>query len=199
MKNLKSLFSLLITTISLGLAAFAHADASMWTGTCKVAFSGKSTLHNFAGTVECEEFTVTITDIDNPENAKATSEVTVKAEKMDTANKKRDIAMLKCLDAATYPEIKVSVKDLSAEATQPKWDGAVPQPTVIPFSLLLTGKELQLTGAVSDWTYAEDSISCTVTFPVSLSAAGIKPPSILGLVKVNDEITVQAKLSLARQ
>ena len=62
----------------------------------------------------------------------------------------------------------------------------------------LKGKKLQINAAVTDWSYAEGAISYTVTFPVSLAKAGIKPPSVLGLVKVDDRIDVSAKVVLKR-
>ena len=196
---MKTLTALLIAVASLGLADSANAQTSQWSGTCHVTFGGKSTLHDFEGTVDSEPFIVTITGIDNPANAKASSVVTVKADNMDTDNDKRDTEMYKTLDTATYPEIKVSIADLTAAATKPKTGGTFPQPTVIPFTLDIKGKTLPLTGSVSDWTYAEDKISFTVSFPVSLKDADIKPPSVLGLIKVKDEITVQGKLSLTRK
>ena len=102
------------------------------------------------------------------------------------------------MDVDNFPEITVSVKDLSPEKTSPQIEGAMPQPTVIPFKMSLKGKTHNVTGKVSDWSYTEDKISCTVSFPVSLSAAGIKPPSVLGLVKVDDRIEVAAHLKLSR-
>ena len=196
---MKTLTALLIAVASLSLADSANAQTSQWSGTCHVTFGGKSTLHDFEGTVDSEPFIVTITGIDNPANAKASSVVTVKADNMDTDNDKRDTEMYKTLDTTTYPEIKVSIADLTAAATKPKTGGTFPQPTVIPFTLDIKGKTLPLTGSVSDWTYAEDKISFTVSFPVSLKDADIKPPSVLGLIKVKDEITVQGKLSLTRK
>lgn len=190
---------ILIVSVLL-LASFggtsALAQSSDWKGACRVTFSGKSTLHPFEGKVDAEPFTVSIQNFDTPAKAKASANVVVKVAKMDTDNEKRDVEMRKSLDAATYPEIRVSVKDLVPEATSPRMNGEVPQPTVIPFQLGLKGKTLSVKGRVSDWSYADDQISCTISFPVSLAAAGIKPPSVLGLVKVKDEISVTARLKL---
>lgn len=194
--------SLVSAGLALALAfAFtfsAFAQSSEWSGTCKVSFAGKSTLHDFEGTVSAEPFSVKVANFDTPAKALATSVVSVKAAKMDTGNEKRDKAMRKCMEVDTYPEITVSVKDLSPELTSPLMAGPMPEPTVIPFKMSLKGKTHDVSGKVSDWSYREDNISCTVSFPVSLSAAGIKPPSVLGMVKVDDRIEVSAKLSLTR-
>jgi polyisoprenoid-binding protein YceI len=190
--------SVLVVLYSFSVSPSAWGQSSEWKGSCQVSFSGKSTLHDFDGTVEAEPFTVLISNFDTPTKARASSTVLVKAAKMDTGNKKRDVEMRKSLDVDNYPEIRVSVKDLAPEATNPRLDGEVPQPTVIPFVLSLKGKTHRMTARVTGWAYAKDNISCTVTFPVSLAAAGIKPPSVLGLVKVKDEVLVTAKLSLRR-
>ncbi len=195
MKNVK-LLPILLCLFLVGLSPEAVAQSSRWSGECHVAFSGKSTLHNFDGEVDAEPFMVEIANFDTPLEARATSEVTVKVAKMDTGNKKRDIAMRKSLDADTYPEIVVSVKDLAPNATLPDLSGPVPEPTKIPFTLKLKGKTHKLTGKVSHWSYTDTKISYDISFPVSLSTAGVKPPSVLGVVKVNDQIDVNAHLVL---
>lgn len=199
MKTLKHLSALLVAAATLSHTDAAQAQTSQWRGTCHVTFGGKSTLHDFEGTVDSEPFTVTVTGIENPATAKASSEVTVKAENMETDNDKRDAEMHKTLDVSTFPEIKVSISDLTSASSKPKTGGSFPQPTVIPFTLAIKGKTLHLSGSVNDWAYTEDKISFTVSFPVSLKDADIKPPSVLGLIKVKDEITVQGKLSLTRK
>ena len=191
-------FACLALALTSASAISAFAQSSEWSGTCQVHFAGKSTLHDFDGTVTAEPFSVKIANFDTPAQASATSVVSVKAAKMDTGNEKRDKAMRKCMEVDTFPEITVSVKDLSPELTSPRMEGPMPEPTVIPFKMSLKGKTHDVTGKVSDWSYREDKISCTVSFPVSLSAAGIKPPSVLGMVKVDDRIEVAAHLKLSR-
>lgn len=197
--------SLPLTFLTIPLAFLAWlgeapvlAQSSDWNGACRVTFSGKSTLHPFEGKVDAEPFTVSIQNFETPATARASASVVVKVAKMDTDNEKRDAEMRKSLDAATYSEIRVSVKDLAPEATNPKMAGELPQPTVIPFQLHIKGKTLSVKGRVSDWSYADNQIRFTISFPVSLAAAGIKPPSVLGLVKVKDEVSVAAKLKLTR-
>lgn len=186
----------LLTLVLLGLSATGRAED--WKGSCEVTFSGKSTLHDFEGTVSAKPFVVSLDQLEHPAQAHASSRVVVEAAKMDTDNDERDEKMHECMDVKTFPEIVVEVTDLAAADTKPVTGGAVPQPTVIPFVLDLKGKKQKVTGKVSDWKYDGDSISCTVTFPVSLKASNIKPPSVLGIVKVKDEIEVAAHLELKR-
>lgn len=196
---MKTPLILLIALIGFCPTHHIQAQNASWSGTCHVTFSGKSTLHDFDGTVDSEPFAVTISDIDHPAKARASAVITVKADNMDTENEKRDAEMRKCLDTAAYPEIQASLTALTAAATQPKTGAAFPQPTVIPFTLAIKGKTLELTGSVTDWSHTEDKISFTLSFPVSLKDADIQPPSVLGVIKVKDEISVKARVSLSRK
>ncbi len=191
--------SLLCALLLAGLVPTLSADDTKWSGTCQVHFSGESTLHDFEGDVTTEPFTVTIAGMENPAQASASSGVTVNAAEMDTGNDKRDAEMHKCMDVTNHPEITVSVVELAVSATKPAMDGAMPRPTVVPFQMTVMGKTHSITGQVSDWSYTDGDATFTVSFPVSLKACGIKPPGVLGVVKVKDEIQVQAKLHLKRK
>jgi polyisoprenoid-binding protein YceI len=185
----------LLTLICLPLAS--HADN--WKGSCEVKFSGESTLHDFAGTVSAEPYTVSITGLDDPMTATASCKVVVKAARMDTDNEKRDAAMHKSMDAETYPDIVVDVSGMKAAVTEPvSGEGDMPRPTVLPFKMKLKGKTHEVEGRVSDWKFDGKTVDCVVSFPVSLEKSGIKPPSVLGVVKVKDEIKVSAHIVLKR-
>lgn len=193
-----------ITSLIVTFAVFcagslsAAAQSSNWSGTCAIRFSGKSTLHNFDGKVSAEPFSVQISNPSDLASATASGKVTVKAAKMDTGNKKRDIEMRKCLDVDSYPEIVVTTGELTLNDTKPKSEGGAPRPTIIPFTLALKGKTHHLNASITNWSVTDSEIHCSIAFPVSLSAAGIKPPSVMGLVKVKDEIEVEADLVLKK-
>jgi len=173
-------------------------NAEKWHGVCEITFSGKSTLHDFSGTVNAEPFTVSIANMMDSSKASASSKVMVKALKMDTASKKRDAKMHDVMKVSTFTDIVVDVVKLKPDKTKPVFDSAVPRPTIIPFTLTIKGKKQQMTGTVSDWSYAGDIIKCTVSFPVSLKASGIVVPTVLGFIKVDDQILVAAKLTLKK-
>lgn len=189
----------LAAVLFLGSTLVSQAQDSNWSGTCKVHFSGKSTLHDFEGTVAADPFTVTVSDLANPADATASATVVVRASGMDTGNEKRDVEMHKSMDVANHPEIVVEIDHLAVASTRPATDGPVPRPTVIPFKMTLKGKSHEVSGQVSNWSYSEKEASFTVSFPVSLKDSGIKPPNVLGLVKVKDEILVSASLRLTRK
>lgn len=189
----------LAVLISLTSTLVSQAQDSKWAGSCKVHFSGQSTLHDFEGTVAADPFTVTVSDLANAADATASATVVVRASGMDTGNEKRDVEMHKSMDVANHPEIVVEIDHLAVAATRPAADGPVPRPTVVPFKMTLKGKSHEVNGQVSNWSYSEKEASFTVSFPVSLKNSGIKPPNVLGLVKVKDEILVSASLHLTRK
>lgn len=180
-----------------GGQAFAQ-DAEKWSGTCAITFSGKSTLHDFAGSVQSEPFTATISNPGDTSQAGISGRVVVKAAKMDTENKKRDVKMHEAMEVSTYPGIVAEVADWTFAAAGSAGDGSPPHPAAIPFTLAIKGKKQQLRGTVADWSATGNAITCTISFPVSLKTSGITVPTVLGLVKVDDQIQVKAKLALKK-
>lgn len=173
-------------------------ESAQWKGSCEVTFSGKSTLHNFSGTVKTEAFTVAISNLSQMNTAKVSSQVKAKATKMNTKNKKRDAKMHDILQVSVFPDIIVDLTHLMISDTKPVMKGTMPRPTVIPFSLSIKGKKQSITGKVSDWLYSDQLITCSVSFPVSLKSSDLVVPTALGFIKVKDEIIIVAKLTLKK-
>jgi hypothetical protein len=170
---------------------------SPWKGSCDIKFSGTSTLHDFSGTVSAEPFTVMVSGIDNPATAKMAGTIKVKAADMDTDKEKRDKKMHESMDVTTYTDILVTLpKGMNIGLTKPADESGKIRPTQIPFTLTLLGKDQQMVGKISNWKYTDGVASFKVSFTVSLKASGIKVPAVLGFVRVDDQITVEANLVL---
>jgi len=177
----------------------AAAESSTWEGACEVRFAGKATLHDFTGTVTAEPFTAKITHPDDPSRANASARVVVEVDKMDTDNKKRDREMRKTLEAKRFPEIVVTA-DVTMEDLQPRQGANGPEPSVIPCTLTLMGKDHRFTASVSDWSRTADTVRFSVSFPLSLEDLGIEPPTAMGgLVRVKDRIQVSARITLEKR
>ncbi|MCF6311976.1 MAG: YceI family protein [Verrucomicrobiales bacterium] len=198
MRSFTHLFLLTVAILCLTNNQTIAQDDAQWNGSCEVTFFGKSTLHNFTGTVKTEDFTVTLSNLNDVKSAKISSQVTAKAAKMDTKSTNRDAKMHEVLQVTAFPNIEVKLNDLMASNTNPITEANIPRPTIIPFTLTIKGKKQQITGKVSDWAYADDKITCSVSFPVSLKKSKLVVPSVLGFIKVQDEILVVAKLSLKK-
>ena len=189
-------FVLLLLAAGLFTSPDLYAQ-SPWKGSCDIQFFGTSTLHDFSGTVSAEPFTVSVTGIDDPATTQLAGVVKVKAANMDTAKPKRDKKMHVSMDVATFTDITVTLpKGMNTTLTKPATESGQPRPTQIPFTLTLLGKDQQMVGTVSDWKYSEGVASFKVSFSVSLKTSGIKVPAVLGVVRVGDEIKVEASLVL---
>lgn len=185
-----------ILPLLLAAAAFGQ-PAGDWQGACKITFSGTSPLQNFTGTVSAEPFAVTLANPERGPGAGLAATVRVKAAKMDTDEPRRDEKMHETLEVTKHPEIVVRLPEgMTLAQTLPVVDGQSPRPTVVPFVLTLLGQDHEILGQVSEWRYAEGVARFRVSFPVSLKASGIKAPAVLGVVRVADEIQVQADLVL---
>ncbi|MDF1813752.1 MAG: YceI family protein [Verrucomicrobiales bacterium] len=197
MKKISILFVCFIAAFGCE-SSFAQV-AQQWSGSCRIQFNGKSTLHDFTGNVTAEPFLIAVSNPTDPVNAAARGRVVAKAAKMDTQKPARDRKMYKVMGTGSFPDVVVDLGNLTAAATKPVAGGPVPTPTVIPFDLTIKGKTKKTIGKVSNWNYTDSKITFRVAFPVSLTSYGIKPPSVVGIVKVEDMISVTADVSLSRK
>jgi hypothetical protein len=184
---MKTLLLLLLT-----LCSSLHAE--VWTGTSDVRFKGASTLHDFEGSVRAVPLKVTVTASPGGRVISATSDVDVK--RMSTDHPDRDKNMWAMFNAAAFRFLKIAVPATPEATLRPK-SGA---PGTMPVSLTIAGTAGTVTGAVTNLRESPTAVSFDLSFPVSLKAFGLKPPSTLvGLVKVRDTVEVTARVALYRQ
>ena len=197
MKFFKKLLFILPLALSLSICTQALGQ-SRWQGKCDITFTGKSTLHGFTGTVATEPFFASVTNPGNPSKMEVVSSARVIAAKMNTQNKKRDARMHQSLEITTYPEITVSVNIPAGSNAKlkPVLENGANRPTEIPFTMNLKGKALKLVGKVTSWKFDGSTAKFSVAFPISLKASGVKVPSVLGVIRVDDRIDVTADVTL---
>lgn len=187
----------LIGGIVLLLSMSHPADAAeKWSGTGSIRFLGKSTLHDFTGTVAIAPFTLTVDEPEGREKATLSGTLTASVAKMDTQDEKRDENMRASLDAAKHPLITVSLSKVKVADTKPQWQGRLPKPSTVPFDLTILGKTKAHIGRVASWSEKDGVVTMVVAFPVSLKDYGIKVPTVLGVIRVKDTIEVEATIEL---
>lgn len=171
-----------------GVASFAET----WNGKATIQFDGTSTLHDWGGKVDAEPFKAEVATNASGSPQSVTSQVTVKAAKMDTADTKRDENMLKAMKAPEHPliEAKIDAKfsDIATAGT----------PQKLPLTLTLLGKPQKVTGTISNWQQSENKATFDVAWDLSLKKCGITVPSVLLFIKVGDTIKVRASVTLTR-
>ncbi len=186
------LWAVVIGLFVTGLPA-VHAQ-NTWTGAAEITFHGTSPLSDFTGTVPCDPFTVTVRDLDKGlKQASVGGSVAVNSADMDTANETRDAKMHDLMKVKDHPHIIGAVEDLHLSETGLNEKG---EPTSLPFTLTLLGKDLPMKGTLTNWRAGRAKVSFTLSFPVSLKRAGIEAPTLLKFFHVDDRIDVTVDIAL---
>jgi len=165
----------------------AAAQPSALRGKCTISFSGTSTLHGFEGTAACEPFTLEPVDAGAAKSSQWKTHVRVDVTKMSTDNKARDRNMAKMFDAETYPWIEASF-----ESIQPG-----PSDT-LEFRLTIGKSTNTVVAKITERQEADDELSFSATFKLSLADYALKPPSVFGIIRVGDEVSVRVNASVRR-
>ena len=160
----------------------ASARAETFSGTASVEFKGTSTLHEFEGRVEAKPFTGTVRKEEKTGKLLVTASTEIKVMEMTTENKKRDKNMFKMFDAKNYPLIYGALSD-------------APIPTEgsaeIPLKIKIRDVQHEVVATISDFKHDGNQASCRMVFSVSLKAFGLKAPSVMGLIRVGDTVTIE--------
>lgn len=175
MKTQRLLTALLLT----GLAMGARAESA-----ARIEFTGDSTLHGFSGHAES-------TELAWQRGADDTLDVAlrVSAGALTTDLSARDKNMWRMLDAAGFPQLAGTLDHLPAA-----WLNA-PQaePLTRPLTLTIRDRTLNLPAQVR-LLRDETNALLDVSFTVSLDAYGLRPPNVLGLIRVRDTVQVHVQI-----
>ncbi len=187
-----------LSVCSIALFLLANAAwAAELPGECSVRFFGDSTLHHFSGTAPCEAFHWPLQgDAESATVEIGDAVVRVPVAGMTTADEKRDKKMYEMFSAADFPVIEGHFgrfdpnRLLTALRAE---DGAA---ATLPFELVIRDLSRPVAATLKDLREDPEQISLAVAFAVSLSDFQLKPPSVLGLIRVADEIRIEVDLVL---
>jgi polyisoprenoid-binding protein YceI len=171
------------------LACLAGLTSAMagWRGECVSDFAVKATMDSFTGHATSKTFAVSDDDAD--------VQVEVAVDTMKTGKGKRDKEMIHMFHAEEFPTIvgtvpAAALRELKAGGTETN---------DLPFSLAMHGITNQLVAKVSAVADEDNKRSLDAAFDVSLKEFGLKPPSILGMIKVNDKVRIVSHISLTAE
>jgi polyisoprenoid-binding protein YceI len=168
------------------LASLAMAAEGAGTATAEIRFAGTSTLHGFKGHATAEPFALELREEPATHEALATASARVKVSALTTDHEARDRKMRDMLDLERFASIDGSIRDAHIPTS-----GSGP----VELLLKIRGLEHTVSAAASEWRKADGSTSFRLAFPVSLRAFGLKPPSVLGMIRVGDEVRVECDVS----
>jgi hypothetical protein len=148
-----------------------------------VHFSGTSTLHDFGGQLPAQPFSLILSN----DTWFATAEVL--AGRMATASEKRDRKMHLMLGTNAFPTIQ-------------GWVVAAPMPgaagTNAMLNLRIRDQTNSLPVRVTAWTETSRVITFHADWELSLEDFGLKPPSVIGVIRVGDRVKLQADVTATK-
>lgn len=147
-----------------------------------IRFQGTSTLHDFTGTVPAQPFVLTLTS--NTWSAQGG----VVIGQMNTASEGRDRNMCKMFGTNDHPTLRGEVKPSPLP----------PAGTNVTLLFQVRNKTNALPVQISNWTEDAEAVRFHAGWDVSLKQYGLKPPSVMGVIRVGDLVHVEADVTASK-
>ena len=151
--------------------------------TATIQFAGTSTLHDFGGSLPSQPFTLVLSNGTWSANADVLSGL------MNTAHEKRDRKMHEMFATNSFPKMQGAVTAAPIPG---------PAGTNAALRLIIRDKTNDLTARISGWTEDASAIKFHATWELSLKDYALKPPSVLGVIKVGDRIQLEADVTASK-
>jgi hypothetical protein len=174
------------------------ASALTLEGSCDIRFFGRSTLHNFDGTAACQPFTLATSGEIGDSGIIPQTVVEVLVEEMDTGNSIRDKQMHAMFEQKSYPHIQGLFTDLDPDVVMQQLQAKIGASAHLEFDLRIRDISQRVKAVTRDLVVNPEQISFTMEFPVSLVSFQLHPPSVLGFIKVDDQIQAEVRVLLWR-
>ncbi|MBI5904247.1 MAG: YceI family protein [Deltaproteobacteria bacterium] len=176
------------------LAGPAFADELQ--GNCDVRFLATSTLHDFSGTARSRTFAAPLSKDAAGRRTLPAVEVLFPVSEMRTGNESRDTKMREMFQADRHPVIRAVARNIDAEAFRERLRKDAGGTMPIEATLAIRGVERKIPATAGNWREEGDRISFDVEFPLSLKEFDLKPPSVLGLIRVGDRVVVKGTIAV---
>jgi polyisoprenoid-binding protein YceI len=154
-----------------------------WPATATVRFVGTSTLHDFAGELPSQPFVLVIS------NGAWSAEADVLAGSMATGSEGRDRNMHRMLNTNDHPRLRGKV----VSAPVPSAAG-----TNAMLNLKIQNRQFDLPVRVTDWRESAEEITFHAAWEVSLKQYGLKPPSVLAVIRVGDIVRIETDVRASK-
>jgi len=193
------LLAALVAVISSSSAGGAKADApasATIRGACEVAFLATSTLHDVSGSARCLPFETVLTRGIAGRQILPTVEVEVPVASMDTRNKSRDGKMREMFLSERFPRIHAAAHAVDVERLRVEIGKGRDGNASIDLLLRIRDVERKVRATASNLKESGERVSFDLEFPVSLREFDLKAPSVLGIIRVGDKVSVKATFAL---
>lgn len=147
----------------------------------EIRFDGDSTLHTFSGEVASDEV-----EVKTAADGQETVEITVSVLNMKTGHEGRDGKMYDMFSAEHFAAIRGSAS--LGMLRDPKQD-------IIPIDLVIRGQARTIEAQRETADHTPDKIKLSWT--VSLKSFGLEAPTVMGLIRVYDDVKVFCELDVS--
>ena len=175
-----------ILTIIILLIISSTAFGGEYRGACTITFKADSTLHEVHGKGKCQPFTASSQD-----GILEVSPVAVAVSTLDTDNAKRDRKMREMFNEKGYPFITGTSMPVALEEIRRAKEGGTAK-----FQLKIRDIVRPVTATVTNFSESTSRITADLTFTLSLAEYALQPPSVIGLIRVDDKVAVTVGVML---
>jgi hypothetical protein len=178
-------------------AAPAYAPVSgTIRGACDVAFLASSTLHDIPGSARCLPFAAVLSRDAAGRQVIPVVEVEVPVAGMDTRNRSRDRQMREMFRSERFPMIRAAAHDVDVERLREEMGKGREGKSPLDLLLRIRDVERKVRATASRLEESGGRVTFDIEFPVSLGEFDLKAPSVLGIVRVGDKVTVKTTFTL---
>ena len=193
------LLTILVAVFSPPSAGAAPVDApasATIAGACDVAFLVTSTLHDVPGSARCLPFAAVLARDAAGRQAIPSVEVEVPVAGMDTRNATRDGKMREMFRSERFPRIHAAAHDVDVERLRVEIGKGREGNASLDLLLRIRDVERKVRATASNLKESGERVTFDLEFPVSLGEFDLKAPSVLGIIRVGDKVSVKAAFTL---
>ena len=188
------LLATLVAVIPSSSAGAGPADApakARILGGCDVAFLVTSTLHDFPGSARCLPFEAVLARDPTGDPVIPSVEVEVPVAGMETRNKSRDGQMREMFRSDRFPRIHAAAHDVNVGKLREEMGKGRVGKATLDLVLRIRDVERKVRATASNLKESGERVVFDLDFPVSLREFDLKAPTVLGIVRVGDKVTVK--------
>lgn len=181
---------------SAGAASADSPVAGAIGGACEVAFLVTSTLHDVPGSARCLPFAAVLALDAAGRQVIPVVEVEVPVAGMDTRNRSRDRQMREMFRSERFPRIHAAAHDVNVERIREETGKGREGKSPLDLLIRIRDVERKVRATASRLEESGGRVTFVLEFPVSLGEFDLKAPSVLGIVRVGDKVTVKTTFIL---
>jgi hypothetical protein len=188
----------ILPTVLAILLLVTSADAMVLDGRCEVRFFGKSTLHDFDGKVTCQPFSLHGETSASGGDVLRAPVISILVKEMDTDISGRNKKMQAMFESDRFPTIQGKFTDLDPVAVLQQLKEGGETAGHLAFDLQIRETSKPVVASTRDFLVTPEQISFRMEFSLSLADYQLEPASILGLIRVDDQVRVEVMVVLNR-